>query len=227
MRGRNTDSLFFRHLDVEDTGRAAALASQRARMLDAMTRAVAQKGYAGVTVADVVAAAGVSRRTFYEYFTDKEHCFLDAYESGSRAVIEDIAAEVRSSHAVQWTERVRIGLEAYTRVLAAEPDLAQTLLVHVLGAGPRAIALRRKVFDAFAELYRAGPGGDETLAAVPDSFRRGLVGAIGELVQEHILDEGAESLEEITPTLVELAHAVIVAGARGRAEPAAGSAVRR
>jgi AcrR family transcriptional regulator len=214
MPDRNTASLFLRHLDPEDTGRAAAVESQRARMLDAMTRTVAQKGYAGATVADVVAGAGVSRRTFYEYFTDKEHCFLDAYETGSRAVIEDIAHAVRASHAVGWEERVRVGLEAYTRVLAAEPDLAQTLLVNVLGAGPRAIALRRRVFDAFAELYRAGPTGDETLAAVPDSFRRGLVGAIGELVQEHILNEGAATLEEITPTLVQLARAVISAGAR-------------
>jgi AcrR family transcriptional regulator len=212
MPGRNTDSLFLRHLDPAETGRAAAVASQRARMLDAMTRAVALKGYAGATVADVVAGAGVSRRTFYEYFTDKEHCFLDAYETGSRAVIEDIADAVRHSGEADWAGRVRVGLEAYTRVLAAEPELAQTLLVHVLGAGPRAIALRRRVFDAFAELYRAGPDGDETLAAVPEPFRRALVGGIGELVQEHILNE--ETLEEITPTLVELARAVISAGAR-------------
>lgn len=39
------------------------LASQRARMLGAMADAVAAKGYAGATVADVVAGAGVSRKT--------------------------------------------------------------------------------------------------------------------------------------------------------------------
>jgi AcrR family transcriptional regulator len=215
---RHADSLFFRHLDLSQGGRAAQAASQRARMLEAITRAVAEKGYAAATVNDVVAGAGVSKRSFYEYFADKEECFLEAYATGSEAVIDDVADAVRASGATEWEDRVRVGLEAYTRALAAEPDLAQTLLVSVLGAGPRAVALRRQVFDAFAELYRAGPGGDPVLAAVPDSFRRGLVGAIGELVQEHIFEHGAATLEELTPTLFELAHAVILAGAASGAQ---------
>ena len=58
------------------------LASQRGRMLGAMADAVASKGYAGTTVADVVAGAGVSRKTFYEHFRDKEECFLAAFDAG-------------------------------------------------------------------------------------------------------------------------------------------------
>jgi AcrR family transcriptional regulator len=80
---KSGDSLFFRSLEPEggwDGSRAAVWANQRARMLDAMARAVATKGYARVSVADVVQLAGVSRRTFYEQFRDKEDCFLVAYD---------------------------------------------------------------------------------------------------------------------------------------------------
>ncbi|MEA2497208.1 MAG: hypothetical protein QOJ29_5119 [Thermoleophilaceae bacterium] len=204
--------------------RAAAAASQRARLLDAVNRAAATKGYWKVTVADIVRLGGVSRRTFYEQFSDKEECFLEAYWTGSIAVIEEIAATVRASRSSDWRERVRIGFEAYTATLAAEPDLAKTLLVEVLAAGPSAVNVRRRVLDRFADLFRPDPKGtrasDEALRAVPDRYLRGLVGAITELVQEHIYTHGAQSLTELAPTLVEVASALLEAGATGAARPA-------
>ena len=200
--------------------KAATTASQRARLLDAANRAVASKGYAKATVADIVELAGVSRRTFYELFSDKEECFLEAYWTGSIAVIDDIAAAVRASGSTDWHERVRIGLDAYTATLAAEPDLTKTLLVEVLAAGPQAVALRRQVLERFSALFRPGPRGtrasDEALRSVPEPYLRALVGAISELVQEHIFLKGARSLTELTPTLVEVSFALLEAG-RSRA----------
>ena len=226
IRPRNPDSLYFRHLDVADGRgglRAAAAASQRARLLDAVNRAAASKGYWKVTVADIVGLAGVSRRTFYEQFADKEECFLEAYWTGSIAVVEEIAAAVRESRSSDWQERVRIGFEAYTATLSAEPDLTKTLLVEVLAAGPRAVEVRRRVLEQFAELFRPRPAGtrpsDDALRGVEDRYLRGLVGAISELVQEHIYTHGAQSLTELTPTLVEMAFALLGAGAR-QAAPA-------
>lgn len=224
VRPRDPDSLYFRHLDGadgRDAMRAAAAASQRARLLDAVNRAAATKGYWKVTVADIVRLAGVSRRTFYEQFCDKEECFLEAYWTGSVAVIEVVAAAVGSSRSSDWRERVRSGFEAYTGTLAAEPDLAKTLLVEVLAAGPGAVKARRRVLDLFADLFRPDPNGtrasDEALRAVPDRYLRGLVGAITELVQEHIYTQGAQSLTDLTPTLVEVASALLEAGANGAA----------
>ena len=215
------DSLFFRALEPQrgwgDEGRDAVYASQRARMLDAMSRAVAGKGYARVSVADVVELAGVSRRTFYEQFTDKEHCFLVAYECGTDAVIDEMVAAAARADGADWRGRLRAALEGYTGILAAEPEFARAFLIDVLGAGPKAVELRRVVYERFVEQYRAL----SALAAheepngrpVPDLYLRALVGGIGELVGMHVLSEGARSLPELTPDLVALVTAVF-AGAR-------------
>ena len=70
-------------------------ASQRTRLLEAVGRAVAERGYAAATIDDVVRGAGVSKKTFYEHFADKEDCFLAAYEAAS----EELFERVREAHA--------------------------------------------------------------------------------------------------------------------------------
>ncbi|MEA2379823.1 MAG: hypothetical protein QOD13_3730 [Thermoleophilaceae bacterium] len=59
-------------------------ASQRTRLLEAVGRAVAERGYAAATIDDVVRGAGVSKKTFYDHFADKQECFLAAYEAASQ-----------------------------------------------------------------------------------------------------------------------------------------------
>jgi AcrR family transcriptional regulator len=213
-RPRNAQSVFFKHLSEGwEEDRAGVAGTQRARVLEAMARAVAAKGYAKVTVADVVSLAGVSRSTFYEHFADKEECFLAAYREGSALVIRECAVAVAKSGAVDWHDRVRIGVTTWVEALAADPDLARALLVDVLGAGPDAVTLRREVFSRFVDLWRPASDGDRpadvALRRVPDAFLRALVGGLAELVQEHIVTEGAATLPKLTPTLIELSFNVV------------------
>src|SRR4051794_16802232 len=122
-RPRDPRSLYFRGLpEGWEEDRALVTRTQRERMLDAMARAVAAKGYAKLTVSDVVALAGVSRRTFYEHFADKEECFLESYTAGASAIAAELAATVRASGKTDWHDRGRIGMNAYTRNLAGKPD---------------------------------------------------------------------------------------------------------
>ena len=76
-------------------GRDAWKASQRPRILDAITELVAARGYAGTTVKEIAGAAGVSLSTFYEHFADKEECFLAAYEQVADELFAAIAEETR------------------------------------------------------------------------------------------------------------------------------------
>jgi len=216
-----SESLFFRTLeppDGWDGGRAAMAASQRARMLDAVVRAVADRGYARVTVADIVALAGVSRRTFYEQFEDKQACFLAAYRTGTEVIIREILDATDEQPQDDWHRRLVVGLEAYTRVLASEPLFARTLLIDVLGAGQEAVELRQQLYELFVvrfhNLSERASAHDPSILPVPDVFLRALVGGISELVQQHILSEGAETLTELTPSLVKVAETVIEFGGR-------------
>src|SRR5580704_11901343 len=74
--------------------RAELRASQVGRLICAVADCVAARGYASTSVADIIAAAGVSRKTFYEHFDDKEACFLAAYDTGARAIFDAMAAAV-------------------------------------------------------------------------------------------------------------------------------------
>ena len=67
-------------------------ASQRARLLEAVGRTVAERGYAAATIEDIVRDAGVSKKTFYEHFPDKLGCFLAAYEAASDELYEHVRA---------------------------------------------------------------------------------------------------------------------------------------
>ena len=217
------DSLFYRSLEPDEgwVGQKEAVpASQRARMLDAITRAVAAKGYARVTVGDVVAIAGVSRRTFYEQFKDKEDCFLAAYDTGTKALIGNmVQASLTAGADADWREVLQIAIDTYVGTLAEDPEFARTFLVDILGAGPAAVELRGEVYEQFVQQYvilaRRAAKQDAHVDEVPEIYLRALVGGIGELVQQHLLTKDAETLPELAPVLAQLATAVIQgAGAR-------------
>jgi AcrR family transcriptional regulator len=138
-----------------DVGRQLdARGSQRARLVEGMIQAVAEKGYAAATVADVVRAGRVSRGTFYAQFASKEECFLEAYKYGIDVFVERIRAAIRAEQG-DWVARLRTGLRVYLETLAGEPRFARTHLFEVHLAGPRAGAERDAALRAFADRYRS------------------------------------------------------------------------
>jgi AcrR family transcriptional regulator len=72
-------------------------ATQRERLITGMIAAASRDGYAGANVSAVIAEAGVSRPTFYDYFEDRDDCFvataLDIHEQLLDAVREAVARE--------------------------------------------------------------------------------------------------------------------------------------
>ena len=187
------------------------LASQRQRMLDAMAETVAAKGYGATTVGDVVAGAGVSRKTFYEHFRDKEDCFLAAFDSGVNALLAAIAAA--ESDGPTRMGLVRARMRAYLETLAARPAFARTFLIEVFAAGPRALERRRRVHERFEqflrglhdEAQREFPG----LRPVHDAVWVAAVGALNEVVTQHVSEGRVRELPELEDTLVEIQAALL------------------
>jgi AcrR family transcriptional regulator len=201
--------------------RGVVEASQRARLLEAVGRAVADRGYAGATIDDIVRRAGVSKKTFYEHFRDKEECFLAAYE----AAAGELFARVRDAHSEpgDWLGRTRAGITAYLRWLAAEPALARVFLIEVAAAGPRAAERRERLRDRYAELMRElqdeARGQIPTLPRLPIEIFHAVVAAVDELVVRRIREGGAEDLPELEPVLFYL-QVALLAGPQVAAESA-------
>ena len=120
--------------------------TQRDRLIDAMARTVASKGF-GVPLTDVCTAAGVSTRAFYEHFADKEACFMAAFEGGASFLMRAVTAAYTQPD--RWPVRIRRGLEVMMHLLAAEPAFARLAMVESFSAGPRARERMRQIVDEF------------------------------------------------------------------------------
>lgn len=185
--------------------REAVLASQRGRILEAMADGVAEKGYPATTVADVVARAGVSRKTFYEQFTDKEDCFLAAYDVGVE-LLAGLIARAEAEAGNDWLARLKAGSRAFLDTLAAEPAFARTYLIEVLAAGPHALERRAQVMRRFASdhraLYARARVDLPALPELPDEIFDAMIGAGAELVAQRVREGRTAELAELQPTLL-------------------------
>jgi AcrR family transcriptional regulator len=128
---------------------------QRARLLSAMAHAVYELGAANVTVANVVERAGVSRRTFYELFSDCEDCLLAALEDA----VERVSTRVLPTYELArdgWHARIRAGLAELLAQFDEHPHIARLLIVEWLASGPRALERRRQLLDRIASAIDEG-----------------------------------------------------------------------
>jgi AcrR family transcriptional regulator len=201
--------------------RSVVRASQRGRLIEAMAEAVAKSGYADTTVADVVARAGVSRKTFYEHFADREDCFLAAYDAAVEVLLGESAGQAAAAHEGGWVERVREGVRAFLGVMASEPAFARTFLVEVLAAGPRALERRASVHARFEQLLCSGAAlaraDHPELPEVPEAVFAALVGGINEVISDRVRAGRTAHLLELEDTIVYFLLSVL-AGPRVAAE---------
>ena len=188
--------------------REVVLASQRGRLLDAMAQAVAEHGYGATTVAHVVAFAGVSRKTFYEHFSDKEDCFLALYDTGIAYVLARIEEALRAATLDGGPRaRVAVGLRAFLDVLAEEPAFSRAIILEVHAAGEQALLRRRATLEAFAQRYEEinaeTRAEDPSIPALHHDIAVALVAAVLELAAIRIADGRTDSLHELAEPLLD------------------------
>lgn len=193
--------------------REVVLASQQGRLIEAMAACVAERGYAATTVAQVIARAGVSRKTFYEHFPDKHACFLAAWEAGFELLLGAVVEAVATADT--WREQLRAGTHAFLDVLSAEPDFARSFLIEVLSAGDDALARRAEIHRRFADVigdgYRLARMEEPSLGALPAFVPQAAAGAVWELVFEHVRTRGVEELMTLAPQIEQI-HGAFVRG---------------
>jgi len=172
---------------------------QRLRMLHAMGEVAAQDGAQRATVARVVARSGVSRRTFYDLFEDREDCFIAAFEDALARVGERTLAEYRAPG--RWQARVRAALQAILGFFEEDPDLGRLLVVESLTAGPRAVKRRAQVIALLVEAVEEG-GREKAGVVQPALSAEGVVGAVLSVIHARLQRGETDSLTGLLSPLM-------------------------
>jgi len=178
---------------------ASALDPLRRRAIEAMAASVAERGYARTTVADVLRLAGMSRRTFYRIYQNREECFLDTY-----AVVSDeaLAHITRSSGPGSGEcEGIEEPLRAVLEYLASRPAHAHVLVTEPVSAGGQSVERHAATLGAFRDRLQpvlVAGGGSDRMASTA------AVGAVYHVIQRHLWDGEASDLPALAPDLARL-----------------------
>ncbi|HKI65947.1 MAG TPA: TetR/AcrR family transcriptional regulator [Solirubrobacterales bacterium] len=175
---------------------------QRERLIAGLAEAVAEKGYAAVTLSDIVRHAKVSRRVFYANFERKEQCFLAAFEvvvAHLRELVAEAAAGVDG-----WPQQAITALRVTLAFLASEPDLARLCLLESRTAGPAVIARFNEAVAELAPALARGRAERPEGARLPESTEDSTLGSLISLAQRKVAANEAEQLTTILSDGAEL-----------------------
>lgn len=185
-----------------ELGRVRVAEIQRARLLAAMIDVCAERGVAEVTVAHVVERAGVSRRTFYEIYADREECFLEAFDEGvervSRYVLEGYEPSAR------WVDRMRTALTALLAFLDAERATGRVLIVESLAGGDSAVSRRRAGVERMIAFVDEANAEVKAGKQAPTLTAEGVVGGVLSILHSRLMRDDPGSFLELTGALASM-----------------------
>jgi AcrR family transcriptional regulator len=181
-----------------------------------MVDVAAELGAGRATVARVVARSGVSRRTFYELFVDREACFLAAFDEA----VERVAAVVVPAYEEpsKWRERVRAGLVALLEFLDYQRDWGRLVIVEALGAGPRALERRQGVLAQIIAVVDRGRKEVRGAGDQPPLTAEGIVGGVLSLIHSRLLEDSDIPLLELLGPLMSMVVLPYLGPAAARGE---------
>lgn len=176
------------------------MTGQRQRILQGMLVSVGSRGYERTTVQDALSSAGLYRQAFYDNFTDKEDCYLQALDAGS-AWVELAMREATTGDT--WLQQLRGALTGLLRFLDEQPQIGRALLVEVHAAGPRAVSRRTEAMGrAAAAVDRAR---EESDAPAPAISAEAVVAGILAVLHTRLAAGQTEGFERLLPELMYLA----------------------
>jgi AcrR family transcriptional regulator len=184
------------------------LGEQRRRLFAAAASVFSRVGYVDATAEAIAREAGMSKATFYEHFANKEDCIVALFDTATEVVLEAMRAAGQASRAEPIELRIRATIDAFLQALADFPNEAQTLLVEIVGAGPRAMERRDRALDAVAQYIDdfnradAERGATARLASPDDAFA--IVGAVVELASRQIRTGRPGDIRELEPVVERL-----------------------
>jgi AcrR family transcriptional regulator len=185
--------------------REEVAADQRERLYEATIQAINERGFVATTISDLVKHAGVSRRSFYEHFENKEECLLATYDS----LIERLTARIAETYNPQddWIGQIEAFVTAIFEASSDRPDAARLVSVEMGAAGP--IGIERWARDAerlaafITAVFEQAPG----RGAIPAPVARAIVGALRTILYSRVRRKRSSrslkaELQKLTPDVV-------------------------
>jgi AcrR family transcriptional regulator len=173
-------------------------------MLRAMAEAMAERGFVGTPVAEIIRRAGVSRETFYQQFSSKQDCFLAALEDGLVRLGDAMSAALATDGTpIQRFDRL---LGSYLAAVALDPATARLFLIEIYAAGPEVQARRVELQEQFVS------GLVDVFGARTKSGRfacHALMSAIITMVTTHVASGDVRALRALRAPLVRLAREMV------------------
>ncbi len=180
--------------------------NQRARLCGAMIEAIAARGYDATSVAELSRLAGVSKRTFYEQWANKEECFLATHDMITRCALSGVVF----AHGEESNREAALHdlFEAFVHAAADRPKAARLVLVDTVGTARAAFDRTDRARRRFERLVVSGFGRSPAAVVLPPAVATGIVCGVEHVVCESLPGERAGELYGLAGALADwaLAH---------------------
>jgi AcrR family transcriptional regulator len=193
-RGISTGSVLSRRGDI------LVSRAQRARMLDSAVKIIAEGGYEEMSVARISGVAGVSRRTFYDLFEDREDCFLAAFNASTARASEAMATGYAQGSG--WLDQTRRALLALLRFLDSEPGVCSLLIVDALKAGPTVQKRRAQILGDLSRVLHEDAPRNRTGKGVPALMGEGVAGSVFSVIHSRLFSAPPAAMVELLNPLM-------------------------
>ena len=189
-----------------------------------MIEAIAENGYRATRVADVIARAGVSRKTFYEHFANKQECLLVTYDMVAEEGVRRVEQAYRETEG--WPGRVEAAIRALFEASIENPGALRLSLVEIGALGPAGIERRERSIDRYVSFIREGLELAPGEGTVSEMTLKAVIGGVNRVLYRRRLKGDDAELLGIVPDLVSWATSYYPTPAAILAEPRAEPARR-
>lgn len=174
--------------------------SPRNRLIAGMAKVLEQQALSELYADDVVREAGVSKRTFYQHFANKEACFLALYRENSARVLS-VLQEASGAEGLSALERIQLGAKAYLTFMQSQSALMKRLYIDISYLGTEGMKAKRDVLQQFADVlltaYDAERASTPSLPPLDKEVVLAIVAGINEMILFKIEDGHADRLTDL------------------------------
>lgn len=183
--------------------RNEVLQNQRARIHGAMVEAVAQDGYEKTSIKQVLALAGVSRRSFYEQFANKEECFLTTFDLIAARAVKQTNEAYRAADG-DLEDRLRAAFEQFTKDVGGNGSKSASLMiVQAPSAGAASLPHLCRVTTTFEQMLLSSFTHAFKDGALPLPIIKGIVGGLYEVTSIRLRTDHAKEIPALAEELLQ------------------------